>query len=140
VVKSKNKLAECSAKDAYNGRSFLLKRTYAELSGHSWFILSAKYGLLRPDSTIDPNYDVTLSTKRETNRLISTIKDQLIDFLEFSIVDDLFFLGPERYAKALGSGLNGKHHITLIHVTKGLSQGRTQKKVKELIDQLSVNA
>jgi CDGSH-type Zn-finger protein len=133
--KSKNKCSKCHAKDAYNGQAFLLKKKYAELTGHSWFILSAKYGLLKPETTIDPNYNVTISTKKERNHLTSIIKQQLQDFLEFSIADELIFLGPEAYAMALEAVFEGKDHIKLTHITKGLTQGKSQKKIRELIDQ-----
>lgn len=49
------------ARDAYIGSLFRLCRRYAELQHpEAWVILSAKYGLLRPDELID-DYDVTVT-------------------------------------------------------------------------------
>lgn len=42
----------------YTGELFKLQRQYAELAGHRWWILSAKYGVLEPNEIIEP-YDVT---------------------------------------------------------------------------------
>ena len=49
------------ARDAYTGSLFRLCRRYAESQApEAWVILSAKYGLLRPDELID-DYDVTIT-------------------------------------------------------------------------------
>jgi len=132
--KSKNHGPKCQSKDAYNGTSFILKKKYAESSGQSWYILSAKYGLLSPETPIDPNYDQTIKTKEDIQQLASKIAKQLPDFLEFSISDEAVFLGPQAYVTALENALEGKTNIKINHVTKGLGQGRTQKKIKELIN------
>jgi len=132
--KSKNKGPKCLAKEAYNGQSFLLKRKYAELSGHPWLILSAKYGLLRPDEEINPNYDMTVSTKGEIQQLAVKIFKQIPDFLDCSIADEVIFLGPGAYVQSLEKAFEGKKTIKINHVTKGLGQGKTQKKIRELIE------
>jgi hypothetical protein len=132
--KSKNKGPNCLAKNAYNGRSFLLKRKYAELSGNPWLILSAKYGLLKPDKEINPNYNMTVSTIEDVQKLASKIAKQIPDFLEYSVADEVVFLGPGAYVKALEIAFEGKKPIRINHVTKGLNQGRSQKRIKELIN------
>ncbi len=49
------------ARDAYTGSLFRLCRRYAESQApEAWVILSAKYGLLRPNELID-DYDVTIT-------------------------------------------------------------------------------
>jgi hypothetical protein len=134
--KSKNiGCSNCLAKDAYNGRSFLLKRKYAELSGHPWLILSAKHGLLKPDTEIDPNYDITISTKDEIQQLASRIERQIPDFLEYSIADEVIFLGPRAYVESLEKAFEGKKAVKINHITRGLCQGNAQKKIRELIDE-----
>jgi uncharacterized protein DUF6884 len=47
------------AMDFYISDLFRKRRAYAEASGHAWFVLSAKYGLVRPDTMLD-QYDETL--------------------------------------------------------------------------------
>ena len=49
------------AKDLYQSDWFIKARAYAESVGSCWFILSAKYGLVRPDEMIEP-YEMTLNT------------------------------------------------------------------------------
>lgn len=50
---------EHPAKDLYTGSLFRSRRTYAENMGDSWFIISAKHGLLSPTRTIK-SYDVSI--------------------------------------------------------------------------------
>jgi hypothetical protein len=49
------------ARDLYTSAWFTKARAYVERQGGDWFILSAKYGLVRPTDTLDP-YDATLIT------------------------------------------------------------------------------
>jgi hypothetical protein len=50
------------AQDAYIGSLFKSARRFAEKRGANWLILSAKYGLLRPDQLIS-DYDVTFGSR-----------------------------------------------------------------------------
>ena len=58
-VKSKRN-SRSSAKDLYNSPLWHCRRAYAEQAGVPWYILSAKYGLLTPETSIAP-YDSTLA-------------------------------------------------------------------------------
>ena len=58
-VKSKHN-GSCTAKDLYNSPLWRYRRAYVEWSGFPWYILSAKHGLLAPETEIKP-YDVALS-------------------------------------------------------------------------------
>ncbi|WP_292517949.1 DUF6884 domain-containing protein [Methanoculleus sp.] len=135
--KRKNKGVKCLAKDAYSGRAFLLKRKYAELSNSPWFILSAKYGLIRPDRSINPDYDVTIKTKAECQEFAQKLKRQIPQYLEFTMAEEIVFLGPSSYLKSLELALEGKDRITIKHLTKGLKQGQSQKKIKAIISGLT---
>lgn len=42
------------AENIYDDDSFLRRRKYARASGRPWFILSALYGLVKPDQILDP--------------------------------------------------------------------------------------
>jgi hypothetical protein len=55
------------AKDLYDSPLFKKARDYAETCSNTWYILSAKYGLLTPDTIIAP-YDDTLNTKSRAER------------------------------------------------------------------------
>lgn len=50
------------AKDLYTSDLFKKARAYAEKFGYHWLIVSAKHGLVDPDTVIHP-YDETLNTK-----------------------------------------------------------------------------
>jgi len=135
--KVKSKKTKCLAKDAYWGRAFLLKRKYAEMCNSPWFILSAKYGLIRPDRPVDPNYDVTISTKVEYQELAKKVKRQIPHYLEFALAEEIVFLGPSTYCKALELALKGRNGIVIKHLTKGLNQGQSQKKIKAIMSELT---
>jgi len=57
------------AADIYTSDLFRKSRRWAELHGDEWFILSAKYGVLRPDDVIAP-YDETLKTKTKSEKAL----------------------------------------------------------------------
>jgi len=60
VACCKEKLFQlASAEDLYQSQLFRLSRQYVERHCDSWYILSAKYGLLQPKVEISP-YDFTL--------------------------------------------------------------------------------
>lgn len=49
------------ARELYTSPLFRKASAYAELTCESWYILSAKHGLLHPDEVVEP-YDVNLAT------------------------------------------------------------------------------
>lgn len=55
------------AKDLYASEWFFRARAYVERRGGSWFILSAKFGLLSPDQITEP-YEQTLNAMPITER------------------------------------------------------------------------
>jgi cytoplasmic iron level regulating protein YaaA (DUF328/UPF0246 family) len=55
------------AKELYDSEWFRKARAYVELRNGSWFILSAKHGVLDPDKIIEP-YNETLNTMRHADR------------------------------------------------------------------------
>jgi hypothetical protein len=61
IWKKRRKPVKVAAKDAYTSGLFRLARRFAETHSTRWLILSAKYGLLRPEALIS-NYDVTIGS------------------------------------------------------------------------------
>jgi hypothetical protein len=57
---SKKRTRPSSAQDLYISDWFRKASTYARRVASEWYILSAKYGLVSPDTTIEP-YDETLN-------------------------------------------------------------------------------
>jgi hypothetical protein len=70
---------EVAAKDAYIKSAFLKWRRFAESSGSQWFILSTKYGLLRPDQLIE-EYEVPISRAVGDRTLLKRLKEQGVTF------------------------------------------------------------
>ena len=58
-IKSKRHRAG-PARDIYTSTLWRHRREYAELHGSPWYILSAKHGLLAPDTWIEP-YDLAIA-------------------------------------------------------------------------------
>lgn len=57
-----------SARQLYRGDLFRKSVAYAEAEGARWFVLSARYGLLHPDTIVDP-YELTLADLSPLERL-----------------------------------------------------------------------
>jgi hypothetical protein len=64
---SKKQPIASPAKDLYDSPLFKKARRYIEQHCESWFILSAKYGLVDPFEVIEP-YEETLNTKKRYER------------------------------------------------------------------------
>ncbi len=84
------------AKNLYASPLFLYSKKYAELNLNKYYILSAKYGLLKPDDIIEP-YEETLNTKSKNERIHWSHKvfDKLLK--EISTNDKIVFLAGEKY-------------------------------------------
>ncbi len=75
------------AQDLYQSDLFKKARAWAEANSNQWFILSAKYGLVPPDTEIDA-YDLTLNTAGSAYRAewASRVAEQLLVIPEGRIV------------------------------------------------------
>ena len=67
------------AREVYVGAPFKVNRGYAERFGDRWVILSAKYGFLAPDETIDGPYNVTFKDRRTEPVSTATLYRQVIE-------------------------------------------------------------
>jgi len=88
------------AKDLYYSPLFAKSREFVEQSCDSWFILSARYGLVDPTEVIEP-YEETLNTKsrRERAEWSARVWDVLRQRLSPS--DRVTILAGERYREDL---------------------------------------
>jgi cytoplasmic iron level regulating protein YaaA (DUF328/UPF0246 family) len=95
------------AQDLYVSSLFRLALSYArQLRPDSIFILSAKYGLLRPEQEIDP-YNVTLN--KMPSRQVKEWAERVLKQLEHEAdlrTDHFIFLAGERYRKHLMSRID----------------------------------
>lgn len=112
----------CEAQEMYlPSQLFKKARSYIEQNKYdAWFILLAKYGLLKPMDIIEP-YNITLNTMKK-NEIVEwsyKVYDQLCQ-IELSQVD---FYAGEKYRKHLLPLLQNKNIICNIPL-KGLSIGQ----------------
>jgi uncharacterized protein DUF6884 len=84
------------ARALYTSAWFIKARRFAESHAGTWYILSAKYGLVAPDQTLAP-YDATLNTMRlaERQRWAAETRRQIIQVVDVN--DRLVFLAGRRY-------------------------------------------
>lgn len=63
----KKRARRSAAREIYTGPHFRAQRAFAEALGETYVILSAKHGVLDPETEIDP-YDVSISDLSRTER------------------------------------------------------------------------
>lgn len=88
-------LGPVAAKDAYTKPVFRAWRSYAEQSGCPWFILSTKYGLIRPDHLIE-KYNIPISAAVHDSALAALLERQGRE-LEIESFGQVVLLDWERF-------------------------------------------
>ncbi len=98
-VKTKTR-TRAPARDLYISLWFTKARAYVESTGCPWFILSAEYGLLHPDTEVEP-YERTLNRMRVQER--RAWARRVLDALAPRIhgVQRIVVLAGERYREFL---------------------------------------
>jgi hypothetical protein len=88
------------ARDLYTSPWFLKARAYVEATKSPWLILSAEYGLLRPDQIVAP-YERTLNTMGIEDRRAwaRRVLDALVP--QLSGVERVIVLAGKRYREFL---------------------------------------
>lgn len=96
----KKKKSRAPAEELYTSPLFRKSRAVALAHGDKWFILSAKYGLVDPHTTIEP-YDETLNSMPTSQRIAWA--DSVIRELRVVIKagDQVTFLAGQRYRDRL---------------------------------------
>jgi hypothetical protein len=94
------KATSALAKDLYQSDWFNKAWVYAESVGPGWYILSAKYGLVRPDEMIEP-YEKTLNTMgvSERQKWARLVKQQMDGRMPDA--DRIVVLAGQRYREFL---------------------------------------
>ena len=110
------------ARDLYASPWFRKARACVEAMGCRWYILSAKYGLLDPNTTIDP-YNQTLKTMPVSRRRAwaSGVIEQLGPRL--AGVNSVAFLAGSAYREFLERELRGRG-LTIYVPMEGMGIGR----------------
>jgi hypothetical protein len=120
-VKSKLRV-DAAAKDLYVSPLFQGLRGYAERNSDAWYILSAKYGLLRPEQSISP-YELTLNAMPKVQResWAERVRSQLSDVLP--VEAEIVLLAGARYREAIEPFLRRRgYHVNV--PMEGLTMGR----------------
>jgi cytoplasmic iron level regulating protein YaaA (DUF328/UPF0246 family) len=122
---------QCDAGEMYTASPLFrtIKRYISKFDYDQWFILSAKYGLLKPTDEISP-YDESLydKSKTEYNQWVKTVIKQLDEIITEDVVVD-FYCG-KKYRDGLIPHLTRKgikYHIPL----EGMGIGQQLKFLKE---------
>ena len=94
------------AKELYVSSLFRKSRAYAESHADQWYVLSAKYGLLHPESMVE-SYDETLNTMDVAKRWAwaEKVSQGLSDILEPG--DKVVFLAGKKYMENIVPNLQG---------------------------------
>ena len=110
------------AKDLYVSAWFRKARACVESTGCPWAILSAEYGLLRPDEEIRP-YEKTLKAMpvAERRAWANEVLESMDPFLVG--IDTVVFFAGERYREFLEPGVRERGVAVSVPML-GLSQGR----------------
>jgi cytoplasmic iron level regulating protein YaaA (DUF328/UPF0246 family) len=98
---SKKKSQPTVAELMYQSVLFLKASEYARRHGDRWYILSAKYGLLAPDTRIEP-YDKTLAKGMPVNERKQWARNVLSNLMKVTVPDEtLVFLAGQKYREYL---------------------------------------
>jgi len=86
------------AKQMYQGRLFKTVRKYCETMGFDYVIISAKYGLIHPDETIE-GYEKVLRTKEDVKRIQPLVEEKLRPLLKD--YDKIVVIAGKQYREVL---------------------------------------
>ena len=86
------------AKELYLGRLFQEAKQFAERRGYEYRIISAKFGLIDPDTIIAP-YDQTIRTKEDLLRVRELVLPRLEKMMER--FERIIVFGGKKYRQVL---------------------------------------
>lgn len=115
------------AEFAYTGSPFKVNRGYARAAGGPWAILSAKYGLLWPDTVIPGPYEVSF-TRPSSGPLSQQALNEQIDTLGLPDLAAISALGGRAYLDRLAAAFAG--HPGFTAPWRGLGLGYGMQAVK----------
>lgn len=124
----KKRTYPCRAMDMYIGTLFRARLAFAEMKQYTIYIISAKYGLLRPTDIISP-YNKTMNNASQKEQKawafkVITALDKVAKTQRGSIIT---ILGGAGYYKYLS------RYYRVINPFAHLKQGEQIKKLKELL-------
>lgn len=118
------------AKDAYAGLPFQLSRWYAEKNASYWLILSAKYGLIRPDFIIPEDYNVSFNDSGTEPVAWEYVMDQVAK-MKLDRFETVVGLGGGKYREILTQAFGGR---TIEFPFAGLPIGKMNQAIKRAVE------
>lgn len=123
---AKKHLGMWPAKDLYTSHLFQKAYSFAVKNCDSVFILSAKYGLVKPEQVIE-SYDLTLNNFTERGREVWARKVYADIITNTKATDEMYWFAGVNYRKYLMRLLPNIHHEPV----KGLGIGSQMKWYKD---------
>jgi hypothetical protein len=109
------------AKNLYDESDYFRKmRKYAEATGEMWFILSAKHGLVDPETVIEP-YDA-FGLSEDQAKEIATEVAQQTEYVEI--------IAGKKYTNPLTPELE-KHGIDVLELCRGMGIGERKQNLNQ---------
>jgi hypothetical protein len=128
---STKKSRPCPARELYCSDWFLKARAYVEAQGAEWFVLSAKHGLVAPDTVVAP-YSARLTAmpaslrKEWAQRVVAALRPRCRSG------SDVVFLAGAAYREHLVPTLNG-WGCNVNTPMKGLGIGQQKRWLKRAL-------
>ena len=118
----------CIAQDLYVSTLFKGMRAFAEATADQWFILSAEYGLLHPDTIVAP-YERTLKTMSVSERIVwgERVRGQLQATIGAGA--EVILLAGDRYRQPIEAFLRERGHSVVVPM-QGLGIGQQLRWLK----------
>lgn len=113
---------EAPAKDLYDSTYFDVMRRYAEATQDNWRILSAKHGLIHPETVIEP-YDEFGISDEQAASIATTLATAGINHVEI--------IAGKKYTNPLTPELE-EHGIDVREVCRGMEIGNRISRLQTL--------
>ena len=120
------------AKNLYISPWFGKAKTYVESTNQRWFILSAKYGLVDPNSKINP-YDKSMNSMpvKERMKWAEDVSNKLR--LHITDIDTIYILAGHRYREFLVPKLRDYDDVNICVPMEGLRIGEQLRWLNERV-------
>lgn len=110
-----------AAKDAYTDRRFSEWRHHVEATGHPWYVLSTRYGLLAPDDVVPGPYNVPISAAIRDGALLEKLREQG-RHVDFSRAKHVYVMEWDRFLPLVNAAVNGAAPVKIMTLQHGRSR------------------
>jgi len=114
------------AQNLYDESTYFCKmRNYAIATGKPWFILSAKHGLVHPNTKLEPYDEFGLSV---------SLSQKIAEQLKLKEYDEVEIIAGSKYTDTLTPELES-HGIEVIELCRGMSIGERMSRLDVLAEE-----